>query len=923
MAQETRLRLVVIVVLTLFFAYLLAPIPNKPTIPLLKDAKLHLGIDLAGGAELMYRVLYASKADVDAKNLTAAATDVIRNRIQQSGLVEPIITTRGEDQIVIQLPGVDRAGLEDYKKLIEQAGKLELYASASKELQERYKKDGTVPDGYIVKAHDQALGEEYAAFKDRMLLRAKPVLHGQQILTARHHQTVTLGGGPEWVVDFELKADGAKLFDEAATILFNQTPKGLIAIVLDDKIISAPRVNAEKFGGRGVIEGRFDEKESRRLAIILRSGSLPAPIGRFRPEDGKPEPGRPEAEFFVGPSLGQDAIRRGLMSSALTLVLVVAFMTVYYRGIGVISVATLLLNMLFLLGIMSFFGATLTLPGLAGIVLTVGMAVDANILIYERIREEQARGKSPAQAFEAGHDRAFTAIIDSNVTTLIAAIVLYYIGTGPVRGFAVTLSIGILTTLFSVLFCGKTFLKMRVLGGLSEFRMMKLFSNPNLDYIKPSKLLFALSTLMVVGGFGFFLARGERNFGIDFRGGIMVTFGFNEPQEIDFVRSQIQKIPGPENRPKYADATVQTVADPAEAGTGGILVSRKSRSFQMRTPYWRKAAGPEAKQELRADLQSAFAGLLSHEPFEDMPEGDVDKNPRFISGGPGGRGWYVYLKDSPEFSLENARRRVSEAVKDILAERNAEGQPAFVLEEASGAPKGLRRLKLTLAKKDAEEEGGQRRRLVREAIRTALKADLSQDPFFSDGEIGPNVARELKDSSVWAMGISWILMIVYIGFRFASWRYGVAAVLALVHDALIALAFTSVCGAVIPKSWGLSFDMNLTTMAAILTIIGFSINDTIVIFDRVRENLVLMKKATFREVINTSVNQTMSRTILTSFTVWISCVVLYLFTMTTGGGIAEFSFPMIVGVIAGTYSTIFIASPVVLWWYKGQRPATP
>ncbi len=915
MGQDTRLRMVVIVVLTLIFAYIVVPIPDKPTIPLLKEAKLHLGIDLAGGAELTYRVLYESKAGVDSKALTTAATDVIRNRIQQSGLKEPIITSRGDDRIVIQLAGVDKAGLADYKKLIAQAGKLQLFAAASAELQERYKKDGQVPQGYKVWTHDQPFRDgEYAVFRERMLLQEKPIIEGKHIATAGHRQQLDPLRGMGWIVTFELKTDGAKLFDEAAEVLFKQKPHGLIAIVLDDKVISAPAVQTDHFGGSGIITGNFDEKEANRLGIILRSGSLPAPIGSWDAE-GRPRPGAVEAENFVGPMLGQDAIRRGLFSSGLSLLLVSVFMLVYYRSAGLIAVATLALNMVYLLGIMSLFGATLTLPGIAGIVLTVGMAVDANILIYERIREEQSRGKSVQMAFEAGHERALRAIIDSNVTTLIVAVVLYYVGIGPVRGFAVTLSIGILTTLFSVIFCGKTFLRMRIIGGISQFRMMRLFSDPKLDYIKYARPLVVASAVLVTAGTVFFATRGQENFGPDFRGGAMLVFGFNEPQDIDFVRSKVQGIRGPDGLPRYPDATIQTVADPGAKRGMSMLGSKRSRTFQLRTPLSVKAGESDQNvRGLRESIQSAFAGLLSHEPFEEMPESDVDPNPRLVNGGPGGRGFYFYLRDSEGFSIEEVNKKAAEALKDVLAEG------AFDLREAPGSPMGLRRLKLTLAKRDVESEGDRKRRLVREAIQAKFAGELSVDPFAAEDIIGPTVARELKNSSIWAMIISWILMICYIGFRFASWRYGVAAVLALVHDALVAIAFTSVAGAVIPKSWGLSFDMNQTTLAAILTIIGYSINDTIVIFDRIRENLILMKKASFAEVINASVNQTMSRTILTALTVWISCVVLYLFTMHTGGGIAEFAFPMIIGVIAGTYSTIYIASPVVLWWYGGRRP---
>jgi SecD/SecF fusion protein len=912
MAQDMKFRFGVIVVLAALCGYILMPAERKPRIPVVGDAKLKPGIDLAGGAELVYRVLY-EPGEGDRKERTERATEVIRNRmIQKKLLGEPKINAQGDDQIIIQIAEIDNATLRDYKKLIEQGGKLELFAAAPKDVQERFNRDGQIPQGFRKWANDKKMDGEYDHFKgDFILLRDIPILEGDQIDGASHDQRLDLSrGGRGWEVNCTLKSEGAKRFDEEAAILFNQVPKGLIAIVLDGKILLKPRVNSPSFTGAVEITGDFPEDEAQSLAIVLRSGSLPAKVGCWGPNGERLE-GKPEAENVVGPTLGQDAISRGFWASVSTIVLVSLFMIVYYRTGGFIAVITLILNLAFLLGIMALFGAVLTLPGIAGIALTVGMAVDANILVFERIREEQAKDKTASQAFEAGHERAFVTIMDSNLTTLIVAVVLYYFGTGAVKGFAVTLSIGIATTLFSVLFCGKTFMKMLIAGGVKEFRMMQILASPNLNFLGVARACVLASVVVVGAGTAFFLSRGEQNFGIDFRGGSRLSFSLAEgrTKDIDEVRQRIMSIRGEGNLTRYPDAEVQTLAEPGKQAAG-----RVARHFQLRT-------GEQDLAQIREDLQKAFADSLSHVPFEDMAESDVDRNPRFFTTGAAGRGWFIHVREQG-FSLDDLKKKAAVALKGMLR-TNPQNEPIFHLEETPGAAAGLKKLKLLLTKEDAESGAGDLRRRVREKLDVAFRGRLSEDPFTAQGQIRPAVAKELRDSTVWAMVVSWALMIVYIAFRFASWKYGVAAVAALVHDALVAVAFTSLAGALIPKSWGLSFEMNMTTMAAILTVIGYSINDTIVIFDRIRENLLLMKKDTFRAVINASVNQTMSRTILTALTVWISAIVLYVFTMSTGGGIAEFSFPLIMGVIAGTYSTIWIASPIVLWWYRGERPQTP
>jgi len=908
MGQDTRVKFIAIVILTVITAYIVAPIPNKPKIPVLADAKINLGIDLAGGAELRYKVLFDSGFSGNKEAATKTATDVIRRRVEAKQLKEPKINSHGDNEIVIQLAGVDADGLRDYKRLIETSGKLELHAAAPKDLQERYNKDKIIPDEWmVVENADRARGGDYEAYGAQILVRKQPVIEGRHIINAEPHQEM-VPGGARWVTSFELDAEGAKMFDDAAEKLYNQRPPGLIVIMLDGKVKSAPAVQSPSFRGRGQISGAKDQNDAKELSIILRSGSLPAPIGSI-----SGGPGKPESETFVGPTLGEDAIRRGLMASGITVLAVAFFMVIYYRTSGFISVIAMILNLVFLMAIMAFFNATLTLPGIAGVVLTIGMAVDANILIYERIREEQAKGKTATQAFDTGHDRAFTTIIDTHVTTLIAAVVLYYFGSGPVQGFAVTLAIGIMTTLFTVLFCGKVFLKMLLAGGLSEWKMMKLLSNPKINFLRVAKACVMGSIIGTIAVMGVFFARGEKNYGIDFKGGANVAFAMNKPQSIDGVRSAVHGMKNADGTQKYADAEIQTVAEPEATKASGNIVGGTSRTFQMRTSN-------DDIEVIKKDLQEVFKDSLSREPFEEMTDKDLDPNPRKLDGRKEGKGWIVYVKEE-KYNLADTRKKIASVgkIKDLL-ERDSQGEGLFTLEEMAGAPQGLKKLKFAPSEKISKDQDVLIK--LRDEIKGALGSELSSTPFLSSGKIGSAVAGELRNSTFWAMVVSWAMMIVYVAIRFDSWRYGVAAVVALIHDALFALGFTALAGAIVPKSWGLNFEMSLNTLAAILTVIGYSINDTIVVFDRIRENLHLDKKSTFAEVINNSVNETLSRTILTSFTVWLSAVVLYTFTATTGGGIADFSFPLLIGVLVGTYSSVYVAAPLVLWWYGNKRPKT-
>jgi SecD/SecF fusion protein len=904
MGQDTRVKFIAVLIMTIVAAYIVAPIPSKPKIPLLENAKINKGIDLAGGAELRYKVLYPPGFTGSKEAATRTATDIIRRRVEAKQLKEPKITSHGDDEIVIQLAGIDADALRDYKRIIQTTGKLMLHAAAPKNVQEQYNKDKIVPQDYmVVKNADRGRGGEYEAYGDQILVLKNPVIEGRHIIASEPRQEM-VPGGARWVTSFSLDAEGAKMFDEAAERLYNQRPPGLIVIMLDDAVKSAPAVQSPAFHGQGQISGAKDQEDAKELSIILKSGSLPAPIGSLE------GPGKPESETFVGPTLGEDAINRGMLASGITVAVVALFMIVYYRAAGVIAVICVALNILFLLAIMAFFGATMTLPGIAGIVLTVGMAVDANILQFERMREEQAKGKTAAQCYDAGYDHAWWTIVDSNVTTLIGGIVLYYFGTGPVQGFAVTLCLGILTSLFTTLWVTKVFLKMLLAGGLTEWKFMRLFANPNINFVRMARVAVFGSVFATIGVMAVFFIRGEKNYGIDFKGGSMVSFIMNTPQSIDEVRQKIKTVKLPTGLGKYDDAEIQTVAEPT--ATKFDVVKGTSRAFQMRTSYINV-------DDVKSDIQGVFKDVLSHEPFEDMDKSALDPNPRKLDGRKEGLGFFIYLRD-PKADVAAMKQKIAAVgkIKDLL-ELDSQGAPLFTLEEVPG-PAGLKKLKFAPTEKKSEDPENLRK--LREQIKINFGPELSLSPFLGSGKIGSSVPAELKNSTFWAFLISWALMIVYVAIRFDSWRYGVAAVVALVHDALFALGFTALAGALIPKSWGLSFDMSLNTLAAILTVIGFSIDNTIVVFDRIRENLHLDKKMPFPDLINMSVNQTLSRTSLTSFTVVLSATVLYVFTATTGGGIADFSFPLIIGVLVGTYTSIFMASPLVLWWYKGKRPVT-
>ncbi len=943
--QDTRAHIIAILVITIICGYVIIPPgPSKPKIPWIGEAKLELGIDLAGGAELHYRVLYEPGQE---KVKIQSVVDVLINRIKQrKALHEPRVSSSGEDMIVIQIPGVDARSLIDMRKLIESVGKLELKEVAPADVMLAYNQSKNVPDGYEVKANTQRESDAAENIGDTVLVLKKAVIEGKDIATASSEQDIK--GGSNYVVAFSLHDNGSKLFDESAARLHARTPKGRIAIILDGTIVSMPRVIAEKFNGHGTITGGFNANSAKDLAIILRSGSLPVAIGRLAVDaqgNTTQVPKEPEAEKFVGPSLGQDSILRGMAASILGIILVAAFMIIYYRGGGVIAVVGLVLNLIWLMAIMVFFGATMTLPGIAGIVLTIGMAVDANILIYERVREEMAKGKTAAQAFDAGYDRAFSAIADSNVTSLLAGLVLYYFGSGPVQGFAVTLVIGIITTLLSVLWACKVMERHLVTRGvITKWSMMQLFKTPNVNWVKTAKPSLVISSIMIIAGLSVFWMRRHEEFGIEFTGGTALSYTFHDAVDINQVRDRIGAIKGTDGIPKYADAEIMTMASTTSMTKMALISGAKSREFQMRT----RSSDPNA---VRKDVQEAFAppgwtgAAFARDPFEpisrpgrpdEIPKSERWAAPDGAKDGTAGGGFYVYMVDDGKLDFAKAAAAISEKFKatgDLVLTRDTDGNPIFggdrvgVLAKEQGAGGRFAKVKILFLKLDIEASSGLVLDKARDAIIALASTDkspfqLATDPFTSVQSIGPAVASQLLNTTIIALIISAALMIIYIAIRFHYFIFGVAAVIALTHDTLLSLGLMAVAGWVIPKSWGLSFELNMSTFAALLTIVGYSVNDKIVTFDRIRENLSLGKKEeTLAELINRSISETLARSVLTSVTVWIVCMILYVFTMTSAGGIASFSFPMLMGVIISMYSSITIAAPLLVWLFGGKKPA--
>jgi SecD/SecF fusion protein len=747
--------------ITGYFPFFEAKEKSKPTAFILNKlqreaaGRIKLGIDLVGGTSFLVKMDTSTLTNSEDKNnaLQSQAVEVLRKRVDNLGVAEPVIQPQGNETILVQLPGMGKAEQESAENSIKRAAFLEF--RLVEETSDQDIESGSIKPGCIVLSHQKKAGSGQERVERVEVRKGRPEMDGSSIKSAM----VVRGNLGEPQIDFALSAAGTDRFAELTRASVGRR----LAIILDGELYSAPVIRQPIENGRGQITGDFEIKEALELANILEN-PLKTPLTVISREQ-------------VDPTLGRDAIRSGINAAIYGTLAVAVFMLVYYMIAGMVANVALFANIIILLGVMCSVGTTLTLPGIAGIVLTVGMAVDANVLIYERIREETAKGKSLRGAISAGYARAFGTIFDSHITTLISSVILIFMGTGPIKGFGVALTIGVAASLFTALVVTRLIFDWLLNRGmLKSIKMMHLIpATMKLDFMKLAVPAFITSWLIIVIGLGFGLHRGKSAFGRDFVGGDSVSFSFEKQVPSETIRAALEK---------------QGVKDP--------LI--------------------QYKQNLATGLQTLRVDSL------------------------------------PEIDAKGESHSLADKVKTTV-------------------------------------EG------------------ISEGKFKSIGQstVGATVGQEIQRSAIIASLLSLFGILVYVAFRY-EFSFAVGAVLAVIHDVLMTIGIYYLSGR----------QFNATTVAAILTIIGFSTNDTIVIFDRIREDLRLGVRGTFKELVNQALNQTLSRTIITSGTVFLATLSLFIFG---GGEINDFAFTFLIGIITGTYSSIYIASALVLWWHKGQRPA--
>lgn len=787
--------------------------------------KINQGIDLKGGMSFLLEV-DTSELDEDAKEDAAErALEVIRNRIDELGIKEASVYAEPSSQrIIVQIPGEGDESRQEALDTIKRSAFLELRVvhENNAELVDTLMASELVPPGYRLVWRDEpgasgqmektgyyvrdtSLDPEGATEKtlrDRLLRFQVPPggyhmmlqrvnregrelyrpyfvkhrydLTGERLVTARvNYQEL---GQP--IVSIRFDGVGKETFGRLTRALApgGEMNPGLdslrqLAIIMDGTIYSAPVVRSAIYGD-AQIEGMASLQEAKTLAIVLRAGALPAPVKVLE-------------ERIVGPALGQDSIDSGKRAAVYGGVTVLVFMLAYYLLAGVVANLALCvtavlvpLGMMVAAGFLSLLTGgggggsaiglpTLTLPGIAGLILTIGMAVDANVLIFERIREEQKSGKRFASAINAGYEKVFSTIFDANLTTLITAVILFWQGSGPIRGFAITLSAGILVSMYTALIITRLlFDGLAARTSLQAIKMFEIVKSANINFLGKRALAGVLSAILISVSWVMFLNKGMGNFGVDFTGGMSVVLDFEEKVPVQDVRNALQ------------DAGIQS-------------------------PFI------QYNQVLNPDNTKAFKEYLEVKaPFE---QGDLAKE-------------------------------------------------ALVTFRAQGFE------------------------------------------IIQEDRVGPQVGRELRKRGIAAIVWALIGVVIYVSLRF-EFAFAMGAIAALLHDVLITIGLFCLFGN----------QLSLPIIAALLTIVGYSVNDTIVVFDRIRENIGLMRGKNYLEVANMSINQTLGRTLLTSITTLLSVVMLLLFG---GGAIHHFAFALFIGILVGTYSSIFIATPVMLLWHR-------
>lgn len=891
---------------------------------------IRLGIDLAGGSNMVFEVDEAKSEKELSNDVMDQMVGAIGRRINPSGTEEVTVRKVGQNRIEVIVPGADSEDVQRIKSLITRLGSLEFdivanrrdreHASIIARAEEGTGKDVRDSEGRVIASWREVNGDDTYAGTHQIV--ARPITRedgtqGEEVLViiepdeqrrvtgkylVRARQSTDQNGAP--AVTFVFNAKGGNLFSQL-TAKNRPSKDGFerhLAVLLDGKVQSAPGIR-DTIGSEGQITGRFTQEEISELLNVLNAGALEVPL--------KTEP---VSEFSISPLLGSDVQEKGKQAIIIAAIAVIVFMLIYYRFSGVVANICLTLNLLLVMGAMSFIDATFTLPGLAGLVLTIGMAVDANVLIFERIREEKSRGSSLRMAINNGFARAFTTIVDANLTTLIVAVVLYIIGTDQVRGFAVTLFIGITMSMFTALYVGRLFFDIfERKRWITDLKMMSIVGSTNIDFISKKMITSTLSILLILIGLGAVVMRGQENFDIDFTGGTMVTFEFDDKQEIDDVRSLLQK----EFGNSLTLEELQLSNDPGSEG----------RYFRLRTTLNDADANEgdeKATDTIRKKLDEAFKNSDKKLRKVTMDFGEIKKLKGSETSPAGAEvelGFSGDLKTSTvETYLKEAIAGIETSDRSVKYERIPELQLTGITADKtdSNVAQSNRYKKMTAQTGPDLEIADLKTALASMQAAMATTAILDEVNSFDS-----SVASEMQESAILAMLISLIAIVAYIWFRFQRITFGLAAVVALIHDVLVVLGLVALGATMSNTALGImlglnDFKINLPMIAAFLTIVGYSLNDTIVVFDRIRE-VRGKNPALTNAMVNTSLNQTMSRTLLTSITTLIVVLILYAIG---GEGIHGFAYCLVLGVIVGTYSSMFIASPVLVWLMNRPGSAT-
>jgi SecD/SecF fusion protein len=773
------------------------PVNGRMHDTVVRRVPIKLGLDLKGGVHMALEVDRSKQPDIDCADAIRRAERVVRTRIDEFGTSEPVVQVAGDCRLIVELPGV--TDLARAKAVVQRTAFLEFRLTdphdafrraipamgtrmssllgvgsipgealvaesnvrAVDSLLARPEVARLVPHGLELKWSSRTIGAGGEPYRALYAVATRPITTGEELQEATA-AIDPMTNAPE--VQFELTRTGGRRFGEATS----RNIGNHLAILLDGRVHDRPAVIESRIDSRGRIRMAGQSlEEANDLALLLRAGALPAPLHVV-------------AEGTLGPSLGQDSIRDGVRASLLAVGFVFVVMAIYYGFSGLLAVVGLLLYVLYSLGGLAALGFTLTLPGLAGFALSIGMAVDANVLIFERIREEMDAGKMIRAAVNDGFRHAMSAIVDSNVTTALTAAALYAVGTESVRGFAITLLIGIGASMISAVFVTRTFFLVWLKRKPAMTRLhgftLRLFANAKYDFVGMRRLAYGVTAAIIVPGLVLLAARGV-TYSIEFTGGAMLQVRTASPVGTAVIRSALER---------------------------GGLASAEIQSF-----------GSDRSYVIRARL-----------------DGETEQ---------------------------------TEAVTA--------------------------------------------------AARTALDLGLGAERYVierSEG-VGPKVGGELRQKALIAILFSFAATLVYLAARF-EWRFGLAAIIATAHDILATIAFIRY----------LDLEVSLVVVAALLTVLGYSLNDTIVIFDRVRENLRRNVRASFVAVLNQSINETLPRTILTGGTTLATALVL---SFVAGEVIKPFAQVMTFGIVVGTFSSVFVAAPVLLWirgrWGSERAAAVP